>query len=181
MPTTIAVQPGPAGAVLLVALLAFPPDANAQTPPPAARPTCNTPDHRAFDFWVGDWNVTVGGNQAGTNRITLEESGCILHEHWVGQGGSTGQSFNFFDRRTGEWNQVWVDNSGGVLRFTGKFIAGTLHYRSIVPGPNGTTVEHRLLFTPNPDGSVRQLWETTSDGGATWTVAFDGLYRKKTA
>jgi hypothetical protein len=23
---------------------------------------------------------------------------------------------------------------------------------------------------------VRQLWESSSDGGRTWTVAFDGIY-----
>jgi len=163
-------------------LAGFPAAASAQVPPAAApRATCSSPDHRAFDFWVGDWNVTVGGNLAGTNRITLEEDGCILHEHWIGQGGGTGQSFNFYDRRTREWNQVWIDNAGGVLRFTGRFVDGTLRFRSVMPGPNGTTVEHRLLFTPNADGSVRQLWETSSDGGTTWSVSFDGLYRKKPA
>ncbi|MDZ4675599.1 MAG: hypothetical protein SGI84_14185, partial [Gemmatimonadota bacterium] len=141
--------------------------------------TCNTPDHRAFDFWVGDWNVTMGGNQAGTNRITLEEGGCILHEHWVGALGGSGQSMNFFDRSTGEWNQVWVDRGGGVIRLTGTFVDGTLRYRSVVRRPDGGTVEHRLLFTPNPDGSVRQLWETTTDGGKHWAVSFDGLYTKK--
>jgi hypothetical protein len=26
---------------------------------------------------------------------------------------------------------------------------------------------------------VRQLWEQSSDGGATWTVAFDGTYTKR--
>ena len=27
------------------------------------------------------------------------------------------------------------------------------------------------------DGSVRQLWEASQDGGATWSVLFDGLYQ----
>jgi len=26
---------------------------------------------------------------------------------------------------------------------------------------------------------VRQMWETSSDGGATWKTAFDGYYTKK--
>jgi hypothetical protein len=25
---------------------------------------------------------------------------------------------------------------------------------------------------------VRQLWETSTDDGKTWTVAFDGIYRR---
>jgi len=36
----------------------------------------------------------------------------------------------------------------------------------------------RLTFTPNKDGSVRQYWEQTSDNGRTWSVAFDGAYRR---
>ena len=27
------------------------------------------------------------------------------------------------------------------------------------------------------DGTVRQLWELSGDGGLTWQVLFDGLYR----
>jgi hypothetical protein len=30
-----------------------------------------------------------------------------------------------------------------------------------------------------PDGRVRQHWETSKDGGATWTTAFDGYYRRR--
>jgi hypothetical protein len=34
--------------------------------------------------------------------------------------------------------------------------------------------------TPNADGSVRQLWETSRDG-QTWSVLFDGLYTRAAA
>ena len=33
-------------------------------------------------------------------------------------------------------------------------------------------------WTPNPDGTVRQHWEISSDAGKSWTTAFDGLYRR---
>jgi len=36
-----------------------------------------------------------------------------------------------------------------------------------------------VTWTLNPDGSVRQHWQSSSDGGETWTTAFDGLYVKK--
>ena len=45
--------------------------------------------------------------------------------------------------------------------------------------PDGSLLRHRLSFRANSDGTVRQLWETSSDSGATWAVSFDGLYRKK--
>jgi hypothetical protein len=31
---------------------------------------------------------------------------------------------------------------------------------------------------PGKDGSVRQLWESSADGGRTWTTVFDGLCRR---
>ena len=37
----------------------------------------------------------------------------------------------------------------------------------------------RITWTPNADGTVRQHWEQSTDGGKTWTTAFDGLYRRK--
>ena len=36
----------------------------------------------------------------------------------------------------------------------------------------------RMVYTPGPDGSVRQHGETTADGGKTWTTTFDFTYRK---
>ena len=39
-----------------------------------AAPTfgCPAPEHRQFEFWVGDWNALgANGTQVGTNRIEL--------------------------------------------------------------------------------------------------------------
>lgn len=142
-------------------------------------PRCDTPDFRRFDFWIGSWDVTSGGNPAGTSLITLEEDGCVIHEHWKGAKGSTGQSFNFFDRTDGKWHQMWVSNSGNVLYLTGDYDGGVLTLQGESRGPGGAAVLNRLTFTANPDRTVRQLWETSSDGGKTWAPAFDGLYRKR--
>ena len=39
----------------------------ADAPPP---PPCATPAHGEFDFWLGDWDVTLAdGKPAGTNHI----------------------------------------------------------------------------------------------------------------
>jgi hypothetical protein len=145
----------------------------------AAPPKCDAAEHRQFDFWVGDWNVTTAGHQAGTNLITLEESGCVVHEHWTGAKGLTGQSFNFWDRLDRQWHQVWVDSAGNTLDLAGVFADGTLTFYGQKRQADGTTLKHRLSFHANADGTVRQLWETSTDAGKTWTVAFDGLYKKK--
>ena len=164
---------------LAVALLGSFGSLGAQTPLSGA-PACAAPAYRQFDFWVGDWNVTVpAGGQAGTNDVTLEESGCVIHEHWKGAKGGTGQSFNFYDQSDQQWHQVWVDNQGSWLNLAGTYAGGKLTLTGQDRDATGKPEIQRLIFFNNPDGTVRQLWDASTDGGKTWTVQFDGLYQKR--
>ena len=43
--------------------------------------------------------------------------------------------------------------------------------------PNGTRARQRITWTPNADGSVRQLWEVAGANDE-WTIVFDGRYTK---
>jgi hypothetical protein len=147
---------------------------SAQNAPPTFG--CPGPEFRQFDFWVGQWEVTVQGNPAGTNIITREEQGCLIHEHWTGAKGGTGQSFNFFDASTRQWNRS--QSTPSSLRLSGTFADNQMRLTGVAPGPDGKPQQQRLTFFKNADGTVRQLWETSSDGSS-WQVAFDGLYRRK--
>ena len=142
--------------------------------PPAPPPPCTGAEYRQFDFWIGDWTVTSGGEQAGTNDVTLEEKGCLIHEHWTAQDGGTGQSLNYFDRADHKWHQVWIDAQGGILLLAGTYADGRLTLTGERPASR-----HKLTFFRNSDGTVRQLWESSRDGGKTWKTIFDGLYKKK--
>lgn len=143
---------------------------------------CTAAEHRQFDFWIGDWTVTdsAGATLYGTNLITREEMGCLLHEKWRGSQGGSGQSLNFYDRQRRHWEQIWVASGGNVLRLSGQFngISMTLEGGGI--SPSGEAVRNRIVWTPHPDGRVRQVWSTSADGGKSWQVGFDGWYRAKT-
>ncbi len=158
---------------IVLVLCAIAPAAS-QTPP-----KCDTPQFRQLDFWVGDWSVTSGGKPAGTNLVTQEESGCLVHEHWTGASGGTGQSFNFYDRTDERWHQVWVSSTGTTLFLIGQYADQKLVYTGVAPGPNGAPAQQRLTFFHNADGTVRQLWESSFDGKQ-WQTVFDGLYLRKT-
>jgi hypothetical protein len=156
------------GLLLLLSL-----SASAQTPPPLP------PESRQFDFWLGEWNVTnPAGKAAGQSRIEAIAGQAALLEHWTGAGGFTGKSLNAYNAAKKQWQQFWVDNTGGVLELGGGLVDGHM----VLTGEHDVRGVHRterITWTPNADGSVRQHWEQSADGGKTWTTAFDGLYRKK--
>ena len=135
----------------------------------------------AFDFWLGEWDVhTADGTLAGRNRISRELDGCLVTESWQGVRGSVGTSINYLDRVTNEWVQIWNDAGGGQINIRGGLtedgmrLVGKIHYIS-----NGLTADFRGLWTPLPDGRVRQFFEQSVDGGETWTTWFEGFYSKK--
>jgi len=156
--------------------------AAAQAPTPAP-PTCAAPEYRAFDFWLGEWDVYVTGteNLAGRSSIVSEDTGCVITEHYRStRAPYTGRSVNIYDRATGHWNQVWVDSTGEITRFVGGPHNGGMRLTdpaNVVAGQPGTT-HTRMTFSVNADGSVRQLGETSPDG-VTWTARYDFTYRRR--
>lgn len=145
-------------------------------------PPCSSGKFRQFDFWIGDWNVTSDGQPAGTNSIHPVHNGCALMENWqgAGTGGVSGSSFNIYDQANDRWHQTWVDSSGTLLQLDGEWDQHHMVLQGTRPAADGNGVTtHRITWTPNDDGTVRQLWEASQDGQA-WTILFDGLYRKDT-
>ena len=151
--------------------------APAQTPPPPPPPV-----NHDFDFWLGEWKVTnPDGKPAGTSRIESVADGYGLLENWTGapeDGGGNGKSLNAYNLGKKQWQQFWIGNTGGVLELAGGLIDG----RMVLAGEHmvrGARLNERITWTPNANGTVRQLWEQSTDGGKTWTVAFNGLYTKR--
>ena len=170
--------------MIALTLLLAPAAATAQEAPaeaqPAAAPAtaCTAPEYRQFDFWLGRWNVTSNEVPAGSNEVRAIHGGCALQENWegVGEGGITGTSLNLYDRATGRWHQTWVDSGGTLLQLDGGLADGAMVLEGEQPG-----IRHRIRWTPEPDGRVRQVWEASNDGGNTWSQLFDGLYERADA
>lgn len=141
---------------------------------------CAATQHRQFDFWIGTWDVTApGGQRAGTNRIERILSGCALYESWEGATGSRGHSFTAWDPGDNKWHQTWVDNEGTVLMIAGGLVNGEMVMEGERRLADGTRQLNRLTWTPNADGTIRQIWQTSRDQGMRWTLVFDGLYRRQ--
>ena len=146
-----------------------------------AYPCENDEAFRAFDFWIGEWEVHLAdGTPAGTNSIQPAERGCVLIENWINSAGGTGMSINYLDKATDEWVQVWNAEGGsqinirGGMTEQGMVLAGTIHDIA-----SATTSPLRGTWTLLEDGRVRQFFEQSSDGGKTWAPWFEGFYTRK--
>ena len=152
--------------------------AAAQTPDAADQQTpCSAPEYRQFDFWLGDWDVfNPDGDLVGTNSIRRIYGGCALEERWQSAGQHSGASFNIYNVQRKQWHQTWVDSGGLLLQLDGSFNDGKMVLSGETMGRNGARVLNRITWESTGPGRVRQLWESSTDGGTTWSVAFDGTY-----
>ena len=154
--------------------------ASAPARAPARAPSCQSPAYRQFDFWIGRWEVRgPAGRVAGTNHVERVLGGCALVEHWAGARQGSGTSLNFYDAADGRWHQTWVDNEGQPLYLSGGLRDGRMVLEGVTRGTDGRATRQRITWTPLAGGDVRQLWESSTDDGATWSVVFDGRYIRR--
>jgi hypothetical protein len=140
---------------------------------------CDAVEYRAFDFWLGEWDVYgPKGKLAGRNSIKKEYDGCVVHERYDTERGYRGESLNTYDPQRKVWHQTWVDSSGLLLILEGGLQDGKMVLLGQTVGKEGAVVRHRVSWTPNPDGTVRQFWESTN-ANAEWSVTFDGKYQRR--
>jgi hypothetical protein len=144
---------------------------------------CRDPSYRQFDFWAGQWEIVDFSSGAaadgGDDVITSELGGCAVFENYAAAG-FRGRSVNTFDPSTGKWYQHWVDNSGLTLDLLGGFGVGHMVLEGDRPAGGGATSHDRIDWTALAPDQVRQFWQVSNDGGATYpTVQFDGLYQRR--
>jgi tetratricopeptide (TPR) repeat protein len=149
----------------------------------AQAPCKFAPEHRQFDFWIGEWSVTTakGDVPAGDSRIELTLGDCVIVENWTSKNsGYAGKSYNVYNTADKRWEQFWVDNSAGMIHFTGNLKDGVMDfYTADVPQPGGKTLQRHLQFFPLGPDKVRQYSQGSNDNGKTWTDEYDFIYTRK--
>ena len=141
---------------------------------------CTSPEHRQFDFWLGDWEVRdPEGTVVGRNRITSVFDGWALREEWRGTSGHRGTSLSAWSPQRRKWHQTWVDSLGLLLLIDGEMRDGAMVMEGEAASPTdqAALVRHRLSWSIM-DGDrdrVRQHWQISGDGES-WATVFDGRY-----
>ena len=142
---------------------------------------CDSSQHRQFDFWVGEWQVSnKQNNNVSQSSISLINDGCGILEEYTTTTGFQGKSLNIYDATTQQWHQTWIDNSGTLLQLNGKFEQGRMTLSGMTFDKDGKEVLNKIVWTPNADGTVRQQWLVSNEQGKKWQQIFDGLYQQAT-
>lgn len=165
--------------VFFIFLLFFTKNVIAQTDTPPCK--CCTENHDDFDYWIGEWEVRdTAGTLLGHNKIEKILGGCTLQENWTGAKTTRGKSFNFFDTSDKTWNQLWIDNSGYILKLKGGLVNGVMTLKSeLQPGKKVDFFYHQITWTQNDDQSIIQSWDIFSKEGKLMQNAFTGNYTRK--
>ena len=144
------------------------------------KPCAARPEHRQLDFWVGEWEVkgTKQGQAAGTSSIQLILGDCVIFENWTGAASITGKSFSFFNRETGNWQQKWVDDKGGVLEFVGEYKDNAMRFTATTTATGQKALQRMTLFNLSRT-EMRQLGKQSTDEGKTWSVTYDLTYTRR--
>jgi len=137
------------------------------------------PRHQ-FDFWLGKWDVYKYGSDTMVGKSYIEsiiDSVGLLENYSVVKGKYTGKSLNKYNLTKQRWEQYWIDNSGLTLFLTGGLVDGKMvlddaQYGDAKKGLN------QIVWEKMKNGSVRQTWNLSIDGGKTWAILFDGEYKK---
>ena len=141
---------------------------------------CNDKNYRAFDFWLGEWDVRAANasSTAAINAISSTHDGCAILEQYQA-GDFTGMSINFYDAARKTWHQTWIANNGSPLYLEGgPQGTGTMILSDKgLPGATEDTI-NRITWTLLDDGRVRQHWQNSNDEKI-WATVFDGYYSKR--
>ena len=143
------------------------------------RPCMNDKVYRQFDYWLGEWDVEVGGQVVARSSIQMILGECAVYEnYWRIDGSYAGRSFSLWDAQQSRWEQRYVDTTGASRDWFGKLEGDRLVFY-LRPDANGGNVTQRMIYTKEGPDRVRQTIEASADGEKTWSLAFDGLYMRR--
>jgi len=144
--------------------------------------SCNSPEHRQFDFWLGDWDAYDASDDktpAAHIVITHALDGCVIREAYDDPTGLKGENFSIYDESRKVWHQTWVTNRGQLLTIEGTKRGDGLFFEGAAIA-NGVNTLYRVVWKPEGPG-VREIAETSIDGGKTWKQWFDLRFRRRTS
>jgi hypothetical protein len=169
--------------------------------PPAATTPCPGSEARAFDFWIGEWEITQkilreDGSWLelpARTSVTASLDGCALIEHWQGEvlffwegmerpETMKGLSVRAHDPESGAWNIHWMDTRSPRFGspYVGTFAAGRGEFFREWKTPQGPRVG-RITFSEMRKHTVNWALAISTDGRRTWQTMWTMAMRRAPA
>ena len=141
----------------------------------------------AFDFWIGDWNLTWTDQNdqivKGSNTIEQVLNEKVIQENFTSLEEDLskrfiGKSWTVYNPVKNEWKQTWVDNSGSYLDFTGFINENLKGFQRSFINPKGKKIYQRMIFHDIKEDSFTWDWQNSSDG-ENWNLQWRINYTRK--
>jgi len=146
----------------------------------AQSPQCRAPEYRQLDFWAGDWDTYERGGadtSVARNLVEVILDGCVVREVYQQKDGLIGHSFSMYDAHRKTWHQTWVTNRGQLLMLDGGLDGDRMILQGTTYGLDGRPSLLRGIWKREGD-AVREIAESSADGGKVWKPVFDITFRR---
>ncbi len=149
--------------------------------PPLRSKACAAPEHRQFDFWIGEWEVSHSdGALPATTASSRSSAAACSRRSWTRRQGwlaapatmpTTGRGAR--GTRPGWTTAAWCSGSMAPSPTAGWCSAGETRDTS------GAPVLNRITWQETGPGRSGSSGRRPEDGGGTWTRGLRWTYRKR--
>ena len=125
---------------------------------------------RQFDFWIGNWSLTVGSAVVPSRITSFGVEGRATLENY---GNGAGTSISFYNTKEQKWYQTWFDQDQLLIEVSGEFQNGKM----VLTGQETRTTTGvkqggRLSWFNITGNQWDFLYEVSQNGGQTWQSNF---------
>ena len=143
------------------------------------KPCAGSLETRQLDFWLGHWTMGTGAEKS-TSKVSLSLDKCVFVERWENEKGHVTEKVFAYSPEEKNWYGIFTDNQGRVHVFLdGKVTSDLAEFHGPSRGPNGEGVLNRLKIIHVSPDKLEEVWEKSSDKGATWTLAYRAQYSRE--
>ena len=169
--------------------------APAPAPAPApAQASCDAPENRQLDFWIGDWDVVIRARQSpnsdqwketrGSNRVRAVLGGCVIEEDFSGDPTGVpwrGKSHSTYVAALRTWRQTWVDDSDGYIALRGGKEGDAFVLYGEPRAMGDETIQMRMVYEEITPRSFTWSWERGAPGASpvAWTPMMVITYARR--
>jgi hypothetical protein len=140
----------------------------------ACQPGQVSGETRLLDFTLGRWQVSAANGLAlGTSDIALDPtlSGCLIEETFTTEKGYRAIGWMYYEPYANLLYRSSVDTEGDRLELAAAVpsgAAGPVVFEGAERTPGSPNARVRVTWTKASADELRQTWELSKDGGATW-------------